>query len=527
MKKVCHKSLMRWGAILGILLLFVGGANTVSASGAAPWRQNLVCDPAEQKFRGVEYCAATGGAIDVVVVDLTSPGVQFQSVMPDGLDRHGSLGECKDVNRSTKQLGGPGCDDPANRDFYPVMSLGQAVTLAQGRFSNVAVVINGDYGAKEPSEDQTKWRDHGPEGFTVVRGNRLDGRRMGDKDNNAENRPWLAVSATSPLRAEISQYSRGEDQGDKPDWVYTGVGGAPWMISQGIVQQDQITNCTAAANSCYAGASQTAVGISKDGRWLFLVADERKGQATLFELATMMSEWGAWNAIKFDGGGSTHLWLGGRTLTEDNSRQLSQYLAVIAERGTGIDEGGASAIDHASPTSAVFYDIVLPNETISLPFQLRNEGQATWAGPNYELLKVSGDLDSAPGSLPIPGEITPGGVVEWQISTEAPRTPGIRSLRYQMHHNGQPFGDKVTAYVIVLPKQLADAEQRIRDQIEQWRQQGEQEIEQLMEQLRQAIQAELERQAQNAIEQFITNCTGSSALLGLGVIAIFLRRRRP
>jgi len=269
------------------------------------------------------------------------------------------------------------------------------------------------------------------------------------------------------------------------------------------------------------------VGISQDGRWLFLVADERKGQATLLELATMMSEWGAWDAIKFDGGGSTHLWLGGRTLTADNTRQLSQYLAVIAEPGTGIDDGAAGGIDHASPTSAVFYDIVLPNETISLSFQLRNEGMATWKSPNYELLKVSGNLNSAPESLPIPGKITPGDVAEWQISPEAPGIPALRSVRYQMHHDGQPFGDVVTAYVIVLPEQLADAEQRIRDQIEQWRQQGQQEIEQLMEQIWQSIQDELERQAQSAIEQLIANCTGSSALLGLGVIAIFLRRRRP
>jgi len=48
-----------------------------------------------------------------------------------------------------------------------------------------------------------------------------------------------------------------------------------------------------------------------------------------------------WEAIKFDGGGSSQMWYGGlpkdQQVVTPANRLLSQYLAIIAPRGDGID----------------------------------------------------------------------------------------------------------------------------------------------------------------------------------------------
>jgi hypothetical protein len=84
-----------------------------------------------------------------------------------------------------------------------------------------------------------------------VRGNRIDGRAMEDIDNNAERRPWLAIGEASPLRAEFGQFPSGADDGGKPDWIYTGVGGAPWLIRDGEIDSEEISTCrNAYSHSC-------------------------------------------------------------------------------------------------------------------------------------------------------------------------------------------------------------------------------------------------------------------------------------
>jgi hypothetical protein len=513
------------------LLCLAAGVDEAHASETPPWRENLRCDPSQQRFQGLEYCVPNDGlAYHVMVLDLYESGVGLEIVMPVGLDKDNRSGECRDVNRSTKYLGGPGCDDPGNRQFYPVMSLETASNLAQARFPGTAVVINGDYGAKEPSDNPTRWRDHGPEGFTVVRGQRLDGVGLGDGDNNAEQRPWLAVGQGAPLVADLSQFPRGTDDGSKPGWVYSAAGGAPWMIRDGVVQSADIRpeTCTGAPGSCYDGAAQTAVGLSADGRWLFLVVDKRGGGATLQEMAEFMQgQLGANDAIKFDGGGSTQLWYEGAFITRGDGRWLSQYLAVTALPGHGIDDVERPVL-YASPVSALVYDVAMPAETAKLVFEVRNEGRDAWSGSEFEFVALSGNLPGAPASLLLTGDVLPGHSVTWIVQTSVPSIPGVRSIRYQMQHGGEPFGDAITGYVFVLPEGLQNLEQQIKDQIEQWQQQGQQTVEELLQQLGDMIAQAAAQQAQNWIDRLIEGCSGSLTLLG-GVIAgvvFHLRNRR-
>ena len=333
---LCGMSLLSLLILAFLLGIFV--EPSFAQEPAIPWLENLDCDRAVQKFRGVEYCTGMDGNAHVIVVDLHEPGVRLEYIIAEGVDRDGvGPSECKDVNRWQKTNFAPGCNDPANPEYYPVMSLVDAVR----RNGDTAAVIDSDYGARTLGGDES--RDHGPEGFTVVRGNRIDGPAMEDGDNNAERRPWLAIGEDSPLRAEFGQFPSGADDGSKPSWVYTGVGGAPWLIRDGEIDSDEISTCkNAEPHSCNSPVAQTAYALSQDGRWLYLlsvVGQNAQGTAQFLKEQII-----PWQAIKVDGGGSSQLWWGGlpadnledKVVLPGDRRSLSQYLAVIAEPGSGI-----------------------------------------------------------------------------------------------------------------------------------------------------------------------------------------------
>ena len=367
---------IRWfrGLLLMIAILFIAAPaqmKVFAQDDLPPWRQNLDCGEKEDQTRaGVEYCTSAIGyhdggtktpldgsvTVHVIVVDLQAAGIEFEYVIAEGLIGNrdaqkvaecnqvkltlDGVNQCIDVNRSTKNLGGPGCDDPFNDLRYPVMEIEYAAELAQKINANTAFVITSDYGARTGGD-----RDHGPEGLTVVQGCRLDGPAQGDGDNNIVGRPWLAISENPAEHAEFHQNI--SDDGTKPyPWIYTGVGGAPRLVLNGDVLETNIEYCLEAKpDSCRDGASQVAVGISEDNRWLFLVlaAKPPENANLLLELAVLMQEkLDVWQAIKFDGGGSSQLWskdyqTNKGIIYREEARSLSQYLAVVAEPGTGID----------------------------------------------------------------------------------------------------------------------------------------------------------------------------------------------
>ena len=387
---------------------------------------------------------------------------------------------------------------------------------ALARVPAAAVVVNSDYFAPD--------RSHGPEGFAVVRGDRLDGPANGDTDNNAEVRPRLSVSRDAPLRAEIGQFAPGTDNGGKPAWVYTGVGGGPWLIRKGVIQDQDIRTCRGTPGSCYEGAAQTAVGLSEDGRWLFLVVDLRKG--TLQDTANFMgSELDVWDAMKFDGGGSTQLAYAGKIITQGDGRRLSQYLAVIAQPGAGIDLNETAAWD-AQPTSPLFFAVVMPGETAHLHIEVRNAGATVWQ-PQQVGLKVMEGVSGVAGVYALTHAIAPGATATWDIDL-TPNDSTFTTTRLRMVQNGEPFGQEILAVVILVPQRLQSQQERIRQmvekQVQQWQQEGRREADKMLRDLEQQLQRELERQVQNWFDK---TCGGSLAL-GLSplVLAVFFGRRK-
>lgn len=71
------------------------------------------------------------------------------------------------------------------------------------------------------------------------------------------------------------------------------------------------------------GGARSALGITRDHRLILLTT----GGATIPQLAEIMKQAGAWQAMNLDGGASSGLWAEGKYLTKPG-RKLSNALVV-------------------------------------------------------------------------------------------------------------------------------------------------------------------------------------------------------
>ena len=160
------------------------------------------------------------------------------------------------------------------------------------------------------------------------------GQWAGTKDTSRE-----GVIAVGHGRAFIQTQSQVYDPVD--DWVTSAVSGWPMLVR----------DCTPLSPTELPGSDaftraphpRTAVGLSKDGRFLYLVvADGRRTGVpgmTLAQLGTFMAdELDACSAINLDGGGSSTMWVGDHVVNRPSDgveRRVGDHLAVVL-RGDAI-----------------------------------------------------------------------------------------------------------------------------------------------------------------------------------------------
>jgi exopolysaccharide biosynthesis protein len=85
---------------------------------------------------------------------------------------------------------------------------------------------------------------------------------------------------------------------------------------------------------------RTAVGFSRDSTTLFILAvdgrSQRSAGVTLDELATLMRRLGAWQAMNFDGGGSTTMVIDGLVVNAPSDttgeRAVGNALLVVKKK---------------------------------------------------------------------------------------------------------------------------------------------------------------------------------------------------
>jgi hypothetical protein len=129
---------------------------------------------------------------------------------------------------------------------------------------------------------------------------------------------WLKAQAFTGMRALIySQLlSRWEN-------LFHLMGGGPRLLRQGqmslTAEQERFR-----PDITQGRAPRTAFGIGRQGEWLLLVADGRQRHSkglTLTELAQLLKEKGAWEALNFDGGGSSAMVIGSQVVNQPSDGQ--------------------------------------------------------------------------------------------------------------------------------------------------------------------------------------------------------------
>jgi exopolysaccharide biosynthesis protein len=238
----------------------LGLAGLVLAAATFPTLAAITINPWEPLFRGIEFTTGTADTNEVrqqkvfgLRVDLAQPTIEFFSTPSNGDAPLETFGQ-------------------TTTTF--VQTYGVAVGVNAGFFSPVNTTPN------DP-RDLT--------GLAISQGIVVS--------PHTSERAVLLITRSNTVTiaaAPPANYSN----------VWTAVAGSDLILVDGVVQ---LTNC----NTSFCGPNpRTAVGLSHDGRYLYMmVIDGRQpgwsAGATLAETGSWLLRLGAWNGLNLDGGGSS------------------------------------------------------------------------------------------------------------------------------------------------------------------------------------------------------------------------------
>lgn len=165
------------------------------------------------------------------------------------------------------------------------------------------------------------------DGFSISKGHVLGN----------SNHAWTAILSFSRNGDQVTIEDHKHTSDYAPENAYQGVSGHPTLTFSG---DNQINSLKTTDPMVLNRNPRTAMGISKDGRYLYLVtADGRQGSRsrglTCKSLANFMLQIGADYSINFDGGGSTTHWLKGKIINRPSNwrgraRKVGNELVVKA-----------------------------------------------------------------------------------------------------------------------------------------------------------------------------------------------------
>ena len=202
------------------------------------------------------------------------------------------------------------------------------------------VLYTPHYGASTPSVTSV------PAAEVVVRGGRSAGLResggplepgtwvLAGYGSNADLlRELFPAGMRTPVRVQSDLTgSGGESWGEMENIVQAG----PFLLSEGEVRVDAEGFASSLVNLRH---PRSIVGLTNDGRWIFMVIDGRNGLhasgATLAEAAELLSSMDMAYALNLDGGGSSELWLDGRLYnspSEGRERPVSYGIGARSVR---------------------------------------------------------------------------------------------------------------------------------------------------------------------------------------------------
>jgi MYXO-CTERM domain-containing protein len=188
--------------------------------------------------------------------------------------------------------------------------------------------------------------------------------------------------AFGDARVEIVPHERVE--GPQP-WMREAVSGHPTLVLGGVARDNSGDTGLCPRNP------RTAAGLTADRRTLILaVVDGRSPPSrvgmTCNELAALMIDLGARDAVNLDGGGSSTMWMAGVGVlnrpSDGTPRTVSNHLAVYARGSGAAPHCPAPAyrgayVMQSFPLAVTTLDLA-PGELSRGYLEMRNTGTATW-----------------------------------------------------------------------------------------------------------------------------------------------------
>lgn len=251
--------------------------------------------------------------------------------------------------------------------------------------------------------------------------------------------------------------STGAPRGPVPyAWVTEVFSGKPWLIRGGRA----LTNWSRPQH-VYRPNPRTAAGLTRDRHTLVLLAaDGRRRDAegiTGFQMVEVLREFGAYDAVNLDGGGSTTLVLGGEVANQLSDRRER---AVITHLGVRITPGAVWYAGEILPPANVL--AATEGSAATLTFSVRNTGRRPWKGQDVSAPVLELDDGEGAGGCRATLEGAAGqGETGVFTARWTPRNPGERALKLRLvAPDGALMGTIVTLPVSVRGARRVSAEVR-------------------------------------------------------------------
>jgi hypothetical protein len=363
----------------------------------------------ETTYTGITYCVEDAGDIHVIIIDLTNPHIRFETVLAD---------DVTSVDTDHRER----IEDMVNRPPY--------------EDQEVVAAINADYFGS----------NHGPEGLCVKNGRRLDDSGGTRPNPNALWRSSLAISRLNRVSIGRKSAEELDDVRAYRERFYNSVGGGPLILNYGVVIPNEVA-CPLErfpVGACRR-TIQTAAGLSEDGGWLYLAVGEGRD---IEGFARLLRDYGAFTAIKLDGGGSSQLWYGGE-MRHDTKRPVGNALLVFYSPVPHHDAqfSGASSIL-----------IVQPGEQIEIGFEIQNTGFLDWEPDlGYRFKSVQGWPVLGPAFQRLEKPVPAGSALSSSWTIVAPQRPGVYEAEWQLVRRATPIGPRLWFSVVVVPPGSAEA----------------------------------------------------------------------
>jgi hypothetical protein len=351
---------------------------------------------------GITYCVEDRGDTHVLIVDLTNPRLRVQAVMANDV-----------------------------LDVWPPEEQREGVIDIAKRYraDDVVIAINADYFG---------W-GRGPEGPTVVQGQRLDTAATIAANPSEYRRSTLALSRSG--KAAIIHLTPIDFLAPSAyrDLLFNAVSGGPIILRNGQPLPEELSCLidNIPVNACRRDR-QTVAGVNEQGTMLYLAVST---QRTTRDMAELLRDYGAFNALKLDGGGSSQLWYRGRTLVKSD-REVVNALLVFAE-----DQPRHAAQLLKRPP----VPLLEAKESITLEVPLRNTGYLDWTVDRlYGLGRISGTIGTA-SFVRLMSDVPPKADGTLPVPIEIAGSPGVYTSTWRMLQPFEEFGPTVPVYAVVLP----------------------------------------------------------------------------